>query len=337
MRPSFLALLLAVLCAAIAALAVLSLRWPFEPNAQEVLDQDFAAAARWTRGPIAAVIAALSVAVWLRLSERGVRAGSFGAFVAVVLACGLTLLPLPLRLSQEAVFASAGLAAAIAVALAPWFRERGILTLALGGAIVALPPIVALRAAHERAFLATTLAQVTRTVGASKVPLLGIVLERDVSDLDAEAMALRVSKPWADADVSLLVARKDEPAAPMLRRLDLPLLSVQSGRCLPLAALDGPLARATDVEVSIVRDANGALSSLAVRFPRSGPGAQVIVITPCGSIDGTFDDQQRAVFAAEDLARLRAWLRPLPPGTALRVVVVPPDAVDTASWTELRT
>jgi hypothetical protein len=337
MRPSWIPLLLSLGCTAATIATVAGLRSPFEPNAGEVLAGDFAVVRRWASGPIAAIAAASLVMLWLRFSARGVRAGSFGAFVAVTLTGTLPLLALPLALPEWTSHAFAAAGAVVAVALAPSLRERGLVSLALLGVVLALPAIVALRAAHTSARLASPLAAVAKSVGSAKVPVVGVVFADEVAEHDARALPLRLRAPWADGEVAILAVRANSAAAPLLRRLDLPLLQLRGDTCLPLPALTGRLERRYDIEAAFVRTMDGALQSLSVRWTGSGLGAHAIVITPCGAIEATFDDQHRAVFDEAASVQLRGWLRPLPSGTSIRVLVVPPDPADAACWTVLQT
>lgn len=333
MRPSWASLCLGIALAAIGMLATVGLRWPFQPSLDEVLSYDADAALRWGAVPFAAVAAAALAAILARLTRLGSTAGSFGACVASCAAGGLASCAALLPTSVETMWAGA-VAAAVACALsAPFVRERGVLSLALGGALAVLPHVVAFRAANGLAISAAPLTVVAGSLSRTAAPTVGLLLGDGIDDELALAIGLRMAPPFSDRAVPLVAARADSAAGSWLRRLPVELRELTGMRCDPVAASTDSLRAAQGVEASADRG-HGTEWPLRIRWERAvgSPGAECAVLTPFGSVDGSFDERGMARFDAAAQARLRRWIASMPPDGRIFVVVVPPSAADPPGW-----
>lgn len=333
MRPSWASLCLGIALAAIGMLAAAGLRRPFQPSLDEVLAHDADAALRWAAVPFAAVAAAALAATLARLTRLGSTAGSFGACVASCAAGGLASCAALLPTGVEAMWTNV-VAAAVGCALcAPLVRERGVLSLALGGALAVLPHVVAFRAANGLAMSAAPLTVVARTLSRTAAPTVGLLLGDGIDDELALAIGLRMAPPFTDRTVPLVAARADSAAGSLLRRLPVELRELAGTRCEPVTASKDSLRAADGVEAATDR-APGAERPLRIRWERAvgSPGAQFAVLTPFGSVDGSFDERGIARFDTAAVARLRLWIASMPPDGRIFVVVVPPSAADPPSW-----
>ncbi len=330
MRPAWGSLLLGIALGAAFAAAAVGLRTPFAVAAEEALARDAAAMARWSLAFPAALAAAGAVAFALLVSPLGMAAGSFGSCVAVCAASGCVTVAAGLPLGETA-FAVAAAAAAIACALlAPLLRERGVLSLALGGAVLALPHLVAVRAANGLARGAVPLRTVRDALEGSAAPLHGLLLGDGVDDDLAIAIGIGAQPPFADAALPFVAARSDSLAGSMLRRLPVALHELAGVRCSPVAGAQDALRRVDGIERAVARDG----APFAVRWPRAvgEDGGQCVVLTPCGAVEGSFGADGVSAFAERDVARLRRFFDAMPSGAPILVVAIPPSAADPPGW-----
>lgn len=333
MRPSWASLCLGVALAAIGALAAAGLRAPFQPSVDEVLAKDAHAAMRWAAAPLAAVAAAALAAMLARFTPLGVSAGSFGACVASCAAGGLATCAALLPTGEEGVWGGSVAAAVACASCSRFLRERGVLSLALGGAVAALPHVLAIRAANGLARAAAPLAVVAGSLSRTAAPTVGLLLGDGVDDELALAVGLRMAPPFTEPHVPLVAARADSAAGSWLRRLPVELRELVGMRCEPVAGARDPLRAADGVEAAADR-APAAERPLRVRWERAvgASGAQCVALTPFGSVDGSFDERGVAQFDADSVARLRRWIASMPPDGRIFVVVVPPSAADPPGW-----
>lgn len=228
---------------------------------------------------------------------------------------------------------NAAAAAVVCAACAPLVRERGVVSLALGGAIAALPHVLAIRAANAAALAAMPLAVVADSLARTAAPAVGLLLGDGVDDELALAVGLRMAPPFVVRGVPLVAARADSAAGSWLRRLPVELRELAGVRCEPVAASKDSLRAAEGVEVAAERAAP-AERPLRIRWERAvgASGAQCAVLTPFGSVDGSFDERGMAQFDVAAVARLRRWIASMPTDGRIFVVVVPPSAADPPGW-----
>ena len=335
MRCSWASLSIGVALSALLALLPVGLRTPFAPAVSEVWLGDTDAAARWAAAWQAAMASAVACALLLRVRKLGGAAGSFGACIAVIAAAGLSTIAASLPIAPSWLFACAMGTAIVCACVAPLLRERGILSLAFGGLVAALPHLLALRMAHALAQGSVPLQIVHRTLAKERAPLCGLLLGDEVEESLALAIGLRMAPPWCEPGIPLLVARADSAAGSALRRLGLSLHELAGSECRPVAAAAEPWKRIDDIEASVARD--DAARPVHVRWTRAqgAGGGACLVLTPLGSAEGVFDETGVARFDDTEAARLRRLLLAMPSGSEMRVVAIPPSVADPTGWTPL--
>jgi len=330
MRPAWGSLLFGVALGAMFAAAAAGLRAPFAVAAEEALAHDTAAIARWSDAFAYAVVASAAVALALRFSPLGKAAGSFGSCVAICAAAGCVTVAAGLPLGHAMFAGVAAFAAAGCALVAPLLRERGVLSLAIGGAVLALPHLVAIRAANGLARSSAPLRTVRDAIAGSAAPLHGLLLGDGVDEQLAMAIGIATQSPFADVSLPLVAARSDSLAGSMLRRLPVALFELAGDRCAPVAGASEALRRIDGIE----RAAAAGGAPFSVRWPRAmrEQGAQCIVLTPYGAVDGPFGADGVSVFPPADDARLGRWLAAMPSGAPILVVAIPPSAADPPGW-----
>jgi len=335
MRCSWASLLVGVALAALLALLPVGLRTPFAPSVIEVLLGDTGAAARWGAAWQAAVASAIACALLLRATKLGNAAGSYGACVAAIAAAGLTTIAATLPIVPSSLFACAVGAAIVCACVAPLLRERGIVSLAFGGLVAALPSLMALRMAHALAQGSVPLEIVRQTLAKERAPLSGLLLGNEVDESLAFAIGLRMAPPWEMPGIPILAARADSAAGSALRRLGISLHELAGSACRPVAADAEPWKRMDSIAVSVARD--DAVRPVRVFLTReqSERGGVCIVVTPLGSVEGAFDEVGGGTFDDKETARLRRMLLAMPLGSEIRVVAIPPSAADPTGWIPL--
>lgn len=236
--------------------------------------------------------------------------------------------------------------AAVAAALVPavalaclcslHLSGRGLLSLVLGGAVFALPPVAGLHVATATKRASLPIAAASAALEFAAPESLGLAIDASVDARDVEAVRRWLAPPWRAKAIDVVVAGADEPAAAWLRQLPGAsyFVSQRSWRLLPLAKV--PLRKAPGLRVERIRLAEAGAFALAVEWREAKATAAIHVLTPLGSVSGAFDEERRARFEPEGLARLSGWLAAMPAGAALRVVVVPPDSADPPGFVELR-
>jgi hypothetical protein len=329
MRRNVVALLAALLLALLLVGAQAQLRAPFEPSVGELLAVDLQAAARHRVLPwVALLCAAIAVAAagW---TERGRRAGPFAGFVAVVAAAGLPLLLQGIGLDvATAVAAGLGLGL-LSVVLLPMLKERGLVSLCLGGAVAALPHLLSHRQCVQAAHSATTPAAVTAVLfGAAEAALL---LDEELDERTAAAIAQRLLPPFAPAPTALLAAAPGSAAAALLRRMPTPLFALDGGRCQLVPTRPDLVPLRAD---ALQAHWQGAGQPPTVACAEAALG-EVHLLSPVGALSGRLDADGRAEFTPADAVRFGRLVSALPSGARVRVLVIPPERADGLLWTDL--
>jgi len=227
----------------------------------------------------------------------------------------------------------AGVVAVASVAcalLAPLFRERGVVSLAIGGAVLALPHLVAVRAANGLARSAVPLRIVRDSLAGSAAPLHGLLFGDGVDDELALAIGIAAQPPFADTALPFVAARTDSLAGSMLRRLPVALFEIAGLRCSPVAGAAEAMRRIDGIEHAAARDG----APFAVRWPRveGESGGQCVVLTQFGAVEGAFAADGTSTFAEQEAARLRRFFDAMPSGAHILVVAIPPSAADPPGW-----
>lgn len=295
------------------------------------MDSD--AVVRWGLVPIVAACAAATAALLLRLPALG-AAGSFAACVASCAAGGLAVFAATLPIGEVGLWACAALSAVVSAALAPLWKERGLLSLAVGGVVAALPHVVAIRAANSLAREAAPLAVVANSLSRGSDPIVGLLLGSAVDEELAMAIGRRLAPPFSPRLVPVVAARSETAAGSWLRRLPVALRELSGTQCDPVPGSQEPLRELSDVEASVDRSA-GREQPFRIRWPRAvseQAGAQCFVLTPFGSVEGSFDERGLAQFDQDVTARMRRWIGAMPPGGRILIVAVPPSAADPPGW-----
>lgn len=306
------------------------------PTVAEVLTGHVADPSRRELVLHGAWIGALSATVLLRVSARRGSVHAFGFVIGLqVAACG----PYVVGMLWPAVVP-------VAVALVPsvvlacvcglYLTGRGLLSLVLGGALFALPHVAALHVATATKRAALPIAAASSALAFAEPEALGLAIDAAVDDREVEAVRRWLAPPWRAKAIDVVVARADEPAAAWLRRLPGAsyFVSQLSWRVLPLAKV--PMRKLPGLRVERIRIAEAGEFALAIEWQDAKATASVFVLTPSGSVEGAFDEQERARFEPEVRSRLSGWLAAMPGGSLLRVVVVPPDSADPPGFVDLR-
>jgi hypothetical protein len=294
--------------------------------------------------PLAALAAA--AAAGLLATAAGMlpafaRLGAFARVAATALAAGLPLL-VGAHLPGVPVGAYVWVAAAavvLALAAAP-LRERGLWSLGLASGVDALPTLFALRQARWQARAALPVhavqaATAPEICGADQVSLL---LDEHLDPALVRALPLALRPPFVATARDVLAAPRDSLAARWLLGMELPAFVLSGVVCEPAAPPPKPsrLGRGSlAVQAGFDRDAGGA-TGLWIRCAGVDAGLAAVVYTPVGAETLPLSDPARGIPEAEQ-RRLGRWLRPLPPGLRIRVLVVAPATADAYGWTELRT
>lgn len=330
MRPAWGSLLLGIALGAAFAAAAVGLRTPFRFAAVEALAGDVAAMSRWSDAFPIALASSVVVALALLVSPLGRAAGSFGSCVAACAVSGCVTAAAGLPMGEDAFVAVAAVAAIACALLAPLLRERGVLSLALGGVVLALPHLVAVRAANALARDAVPLRTVRDALEGSAAPMQGLLLGDGVDDELSIAIGIASQPPFSDVALPFVAARSDSLAGSMLRRLPLALFELAGVRCSPVAGTQEPLRRVDDLERAVARDG----VPFAVRWPRAAgeEGAQLVVMTTHGAVEGAFGADGVSTFAPKEDARLRRFFDAMPSGAPILVVAIPPSAADPPGW-----
>jgi hypothetical protein len=227
--------------------------------------------------------------------------------------------------------AAVGLAAA---ALAPWCRDRGVLSLTLVSLLVGAAVAFERRAALTEQERAQRLAALRDGVLRSGLARLVLAVPADVDLVTRQALAVSCWPPLHGEEVMLACVDDGSLAEQQLLAAGWRGLRLRQGRCEPIGSGDAPPPAEPPWEVELrPLDAGGPV---AVVSPADGL-FELAVVTPAGAVRQRGRDPRHGLrLWGEALARYRDLVAPLPAGAPIWVRVESVEGESQCRWLQAR-